>query len=143
MTSPSISLVISTYNQPAALAKAFAGVRRQTQPPAEILIADDGSDEPTRALIRNFSESSPVPVKHVWQPHDGFRKTVILNQTVAAAWGEYMIFTDGDCVPHPRFVADHADWRKRAFGCRGGAVLCARDLSRPLRRSSCPPWHGC
>jgi glycosyltransferase involved in cell wall biosynthesis len=119
MTSPSISLVISTYNQPAALAKAFGGVRRQTQPPAEILIADDGSDEPTRALIRNFSESSPVPVKHVWQPHDGFRKTVILNQTVAAAWGEYMIFTDGDCVPHPRFVADHAELAEKGFWVQG------------------------
>ena len=39
-----ISLVISTFNQPAVLAKAFDGVARQTQPPMEILISDDGSD---------------------------------------------------------------------------------------------------
>ena len=41
----SVSLVISTFNQPQALAKALAGVRRQSRQPDEILISDDGSDD--------------------------------------------------------------------------------------------------
>ena len=116
---PAVSLVISTFNQPAALAKAFAGVARQTQPPLEILISDDGSDEPTRELVKKFAASSPVPVQHIWQPHDGFRKTIILNQTVATAKGDYLIFTDGDCVPHPQFVADHAALAEKNFWVQG------------------------
>ena len=104
----SISLVISTFNQPQVLAKAFDGLRSQTRQPDEILISNDGCDEPTRKLVRIFSQTSPVPVKHIWHPHDGFRKTTILNKTVAAASGNYLVFTDGDCVPHPQFVADHA-----------------------------------
>ena len=115
----SVSLVISTFNQPAALAKAFEGVRRQTRLPEEILISDDGSDEPTRELVKEFSESLPAPVKHIWHPHDGFRKTAILNQTVAAAAGDYLIFTDGDCVPHPKFVADHAALAEKNFWVQG------------------------
>jgi len=114
-----ISLVISTFNQPDALAKTFAGVARQTQPPQEILIADDGSDAPTRQLVEQFSKTSCTPVKHLWHPHDGFRKTIILNKTVAAAAGDYLICTDADCVPHPKFVADHAALAERGCWVQG------------------------
>ena len=68
---------------------------------------------------KQFAASSPAPVKHIWQPHDGFRKTVILNKTVAAANGDYLIFTDGDCVPHPKFVADHAALAEKGFWVQG------------------------
>ena len=114
-----ISLVISTFNQPAALEKTFAGVARQTQPPQEILISDDGSDDETRRLVESFSKTSRPPVKHLWHPHDGFRKTIILNKTVAAASGDYLIFTDADCVPHPKFVADHAVLAEKGFWVQG------------------------
>lgn len=114
-----ISLVISTFNQPDALAKAWRGLARQTRQPDEVLVSDDGSDEPTRALVKQFAAAAPMPVKHIWHPHDGFRKTIILNQTVAAATGEYLIFTDGDCVPHPRFVADHAALAEPGFWVQG------------------------
>ncbi len=120
MTPPvSVSLVISTFNQPAALAKVFAGVTRQTKLPQEILISDDGSDETTRELVKKFTAGSRMPVKHIWHPHDGFRKTVILNKTIAAATGSYLIFTDGDCVPHPKFVADHAALAENNFWVQG------------------------
>ena len=115
----SISLVISTFNQPEALAKAWRGVMRQTRWPDEVLISDDGSGDATRELVKTFAARSPSPVKHIWHPHDGFRKTIILNQTVAAAKGDYMIFTDGDCVPHPKFVADHAALAEKNFWVQG------------------------
>ena len=117
--SVSVSLVVSTFNQPKALAKALAGLPLQTRPPEEILISDDGSDDVTRELVKQFAASSRVPVKHIWQPHDGFRKTIILNKTVAAATGSYLIFTDGDCVPHPKFVADHAALAEKNFWVQG------------------------
>jgi glycosyltransferase involved in cell wall biosynthesis len=116
---PKISLVISTFNQPQALTKVFKGVQAQTRPPDEILISDDGSDDATRHLVEAFRANSFVPVKHIWQPHDGFRKTIILNQTVLAAGGDYMVFTDGDCVPHPQFVADHAALAEKGFWVQG------------------------
>ncbi|MEI6075395.1 MAG: glycosyltransferase family 2 protein [Verrucomicrobiota bacterium] len=118
-SSLSISLVISTYNQPMALAKVLAGLQRQTRWPTEVLFADDGSGEPTRTIIAQFAATAPVPVRHVWHTHDGFRKTVILNQTLAAAAGDYLIFTDADCVPHPRFVADHAALAETGFWVQG------------------------
>ena len=41
-----ISLVISTYNQPDALAKTLRGLARQTRWPDEVLLSDDGSGRP-------------------------------------------------------------------------------------------------
>lgn len=114
-----ISLVISTFNQPEVLAKAWRGVLRQTRLPDEVLISDDGSGELTLELVNKFIATGPTSVRHIWHPHDGFRKTVILNQTVAAATGDYLVFTDGDCVPHPKFIADHAALAEKGCWVQG------------------------
>ena len=109
MPSPRISVIVSTYNRPDTLALVLEGLRRQSVRPHEVLVADDGSGEPTRLLIEDWNRSHPeAAVRHVWHPDDGFRKTLILNQTVLASTGDYLVFTDGDCVPHRCFVEDHA-----------------------------------
>jgi glycosyltransferase involved in cell wall biosynthesis len=114
-----VTLIISVYNQPEALAKVLRGVELQRRPPDEVLLADDGSAEPTRDLVAAWSRTVPFPVKHVWHPDDGFRKTVVLNRALAAATGEYLVFTDADCVPHPRFISDHARLAEQGYWVQG------------------------
>jgi glycosyltransferase involved in cell wall biosynthesis len=136
----SVSLVLSTFNQPKALEKTFAGLSLQTRQPDEILISDDGSDDVTRELVNFFSERSPAPVKHIWQPHDGFRKTMILNKTVAAATGNYLIFTDGDCVPHPKFVADHAALAEKNFWVQGRRCFVREEFAADFSAEKIPAF---
>jgi glycosyltransferase involved in cell wall biosynthesis len=114
-----ISLIINTYERPGPLDQVLRGVLGQSQMPGEILIADDGSGPPTRALIGQWQARLPVPLRHLWQPDDGFRKTSILNKSVAAAAGEYIVMLDGDCVPHPKFVGDHATLAEQNFWVQG------------------------
>ena len=114
-----LSWIISTYNQPESLAKAFIGASQQTIPADEILIADDGSANDTRELIEHWQRQLPVPVRHLWHPDEGFRKNLILNQTVAVASGEYLVFMDGDCVPHPKYIADHRALAEKGFFVQG------------------------
>jgi glycosyltransferase involved in cell wall biosynthesis len=114
-----LSLIISTYDQPMSLAKVLRGVDRQKRRPDEIFIADDGSGNETHEIIDRWRRESSVPVHHLWQPHEGFRKTILLNKAVAAATGDYLVFLDGDCVPHQNFLADHEQLAERGFWVQG------------------------
>ncbi len=135
-----ISLVISIYNQPAALAKVLRGLARQTRWPDEVLLSDDGSGDVTRELVRQFAASLLVPAKHVWHPHDGFRKTIILNKTVAAVTGDYLVFTDGDCVPHPKFIADHALLAERGFWVQGRRCFVREEFVPQFEPGKTAAW---
>lgn len=117
MSAPKISLIISTYQSPAALEKVLQGVQAQTQRAHEVLIADDGSGAPTRELIEGWK--SRLGLRHIWHKDQGFRKTIILNQAVAAATGEYIVLLDGDCVPHAEFIRDHGELAEKNFWVQG------------------------
>jgi glycosyltransferase involved in cell wall biosynthesis len=135
------SLVISTYNQPAALAKAIRGWQRQTRWPDEILFSDDGSREATREIINQFAATAPVMVRHIWHADDGFRKTIILNKTLAAATGDYLVFTDADCVPHPRYIADHIALAERNFWVQGRRCFVREEFVPEFESGQTPVWR--
>ena len=106
MAKPDPTLIISTYNKAGPLGHVLAGIALQTRRPREVLIADDGSDNDTIAVIKHWRHRLP-PLRHVWHEDQGFRKTVILNEAIACAESNYILLLDGDCVPHTRFVEDH------------------------------------
>lgn len=101
------ALLISTYNWPEALNLILKSVLNQTQLPDEILIADDGSDNRTKALIERYQEIFKIPLRHFWHEDDGFRKSIILNRALANSEADYIIQIDGDCIIHKNFVMDH------------------------------------
>jgi len=103
-----ISVIVSTFNSPKSLNKALIGYRCQTVKDFEIVIADDGSTSETADLIEKFRSETGVQLVHVRHDHQGFRKTVILNKAITASSGDYLIFTDGDCIPRKDFVRRHA-----------------------------------
>lgn len=80
---------------------------QQRELPHEVLVCDDGSGEETRAVVKEFGAIGRVPVKHVWQPDDGWRVSRARNMGILRATGDYLIFIDGDCMLHPRFIEDH------------------------------------
>lgn len=106
-SSPTVSLVICTYNWKEALALVLKSVASQRRLPDEVIVADDGSREDTAAMLREIARDFPVPLRHVWQPDEGFRRARALNRAFAAARGDYVIQLDGDMLMHPEFVADH------------------------------------
>ncbi|MGB0371005.1 MAG: glycosyltransferase family 2 protein [Opitutales bacterium] len=125
-----ISVIISTYNNPAWLEKVLWGYAHQEDRNFEIVIADDGSGEETRMLIQRFENDSSFPeMQHVWHEDRGFRKSVILNKATVAARGEYLIFTDGDCIPRSDFIGLH---RKCA---RPGHYLSGGYFKLPMKSS--------
>ncbi|HRT07958.1 MAG TPA: glycosyltransferase, partial [Candidatus Paceibacterota bacterium] len=82
---PGLSLIINTFNQPEYLARVLRAVSNQRSRPEEVLVADDGSGRETRAVFQEWAGRETVTTRHVWQPHEGFRRARILNQAIAAA----------------------------------------------------------
>lgn len=102
-----MSLVLSTYNWPAALELVLKSIASQTVLPQEVIIADDGSKQETKNLIDSIKMTFPVPIKHIWHEDNGNRKAIIMNKAIAEASSEYIISIDGDVILHPNFVEDH------------------------------------
>lgn len=129
---PKASLFLSTYEMPRHLELVFAGLARQTTQDFEILVCDDGSGKETRDLIEDFSKRSPVPVRHFWQEHDGFRKCKILNQAAREAQGDVFVFLDGDCVPHRYYIEDHLSQQEEGRYLAGRRVELGPWISAQL-----------
>ncbi len=104
---PKASIILATYNWPEALAMVFSGLLTQTEKSFEVMLADDGSDDRTRAVVAEFQKRASFRIHHLWQENKGFRKSRILNQAILQAKGTALIFLDGDCVPHKEFVEQH------------------------------------
>jgi GT2 family glycosyltransferase len=71
-------------------------------------------------------ERTPVPFRHVWQPHEGFRAARARNCGTLAAHGDYIVFLDGDCIPQRDFIRRH-----RALAQPGCLVSGSRILLSP------------
>lgn len=116
------ALLISTYNWPESLQLVLKSALAQTILPTEILLADDGSGKETQLLIEQFQQTSKIPIRHFWQEDLGFRKSKILNKTLAETKAEYIIQVDGDCIMHPSFVSDHINNAKKGVYLYGSRV---------------------
>lgn len=102
------SVIIAVYNHFEWLNLILDALGMQSEKDFEIIIADDGSNEETVNKIREYIVShSELTIIHSWHPDAGWQKNKALNKAVNQARSNYLIFVDGDCIPHPEFVADH------------------------------------
>lgn len=128
MDSPSISLIVSTYNWPEALNLSLLSIKRQSLQPMEVIIADDGSALETRRLIQSLQSVFPIPLIHIWHKDLGFRKSIILNNAVRAASGSYIIQIDGDVIVNRHFIKDHLSLVEKGAFVRGTRAHLAKDI---------------
>lgn len=132
---PLISVILATYNWPAALHLCLQGLADQTDRRFEVVIADDGSRSETTDLIASFAANAPFSLQHEWQPDDGFRKSIILNRAVERSQGEYLVFLDGDCLVQPDFIARHRSLSQRHTMVTGSRILLEKQLTQQLCQS--------
>jgi glycosyltransferase involved in cell wall biosynthesis len=118
-----IALIISTADQPDYLSRVLRALEAQSIAPAEVLLADDGSGPETGKLFESWADGKGFETKHFWQEKAGFRKARILNEAIANARSEYVVFLDGDTIPHPEFIADHSRMTRPASFVQGHRTL--------------------
>ncbi|TWI64348.1 glycosyltransferase involved in cell wall biosynthesis [Pseudoduganella lurida] len=127
-----ISVIITTYNRPDALAAVLEGCFTQDDDHFEIIIADDGSANNTRECVAALQARSPVPLRHVWQQDAGFRAARVRNLGTLASSGDYIVFLDGDCVPARNFVSQHRRLARPGFLVSGSRVLLSEEYTQAV-----------
>ena len=123
---PAISVVVSTHNRQDDLGAALESLLHQVgDVPYEVLIVDNNSTDDTRAVVERAIESSPVPLKYLFEPRQGVsygRNTGILH-----ARAPIVAITDDDCRPAPDWIAAIAQTFEKYpdIDCIGGRVVPA------------------
>ena len=137
-----LSVIVSTYNSPEWLQKVFWGYAEQTYKDFEILVADDGSKDETAALIEATRQDLNLDIRHVWQQDKDFRKCRILNKAILQAREEYIVFTDGDCIPRRDFLQIHHDQAKAGHYLSGSYYKLPMQTSKTITREDIR-WGRC
>ncbi len=127
-----VSVIISFYNKIDFLKKVLAGFEAQTFREFEIIIADDGSNKEVVNQIESYIRESNMRIHHVWHEDNGWQKNKILNAAVQTSNGEYLIFVDGDCIPHRRYVRDHYSLSEKGVLLAGRRVRLSNRISESL-----------
>lgn len=133
-----IAVIVTTYNRPDALAAVLEGYLAQTDSDFEVLVADDGSTAETAGVIAQYKAHAPFPLHHVWQEDTGFRVAAIRNRALAATAADYVIFTDGDCIPPADFVGSHRSLAEPGWFVAGNRLMMTRDFTEQVLRDKLP-----
>lgn len=106
-----VSLIISVYKDVSSLRTVLEGLKFQSFAGYEIIISEDGESDEMRDFLRGYTHGSRIV--HLTQPDVGWRKNHALNNAIQKSDGEYLIFIDGDCVLHHRFIENHVRFAGR------------------------------
>jgi GT2 family glycosyltransferase len=123
-TSPFYSVIVPTYQRPSSLARCLDALGAQTigRDRFEVIVVDDGSAEPARAVVASGAAS--IDVRLIEQSNAG--PATARNTGARAARGAYVVFTDDDCRPDPGWLHAIDAMAARNPGCAiGGRVVNA------------------
>lgn len=86
----------------------------------EVIISQDGDSVCFDELLKKYS--SQLQLKHLQQADEGFLKNKILNEVIRNTQAEKLIFIDGDCVIHPRFMEQYTKFIQAGRICMGRRI---------------------
>ena len=131
------TLIISVYTNTIALKSVLDSVMNQSWKNFEILISEDGESN----QMKTFLSAYPFDLtwNHLTQEDLGWRKNRALNQAVRSAKSDYLVFIDGDCVLHPRFMEMHHRYAKEGRILAGKRIKLNESLSERLSNGEITP----
>ena len=122
MTDPLVSVLVLTFNRPAALARCLDSLSHQTQQNFEVVLLDVSTPpnhELNQALVA--ANGDRLVLRHLQRANRG----VAANRNVAAAQAKapLLAFLDDDCVAHPGWISNLLEVARRNPGALvGGSV---------------------
>ncbi|MGW4371812.1 glycosyltransferase family 2 protein [Nocardia takedensis] len=118
-----ISVIIPTFNRPGPLHRALRSLSRQEHTDFEVIVVDDGGNQPARPVVDSWRTC--LPIRLIETGHRGV--SAARNTAIAAAGGEFVAFLDDDVVFARHLRAAHTVLdRADADAVYGGALVSDR-----------------
>jgi len=131
MSSPSVSIIIPTYNRVEELKRTLGGVLRQSHLPLEVLIVDDSTtDEVEKAVESLRSEFTAKSIALVYLRNQREKSaTIARNVGASASRGDLLMFLDDDVLLEPDYVTGILDVL-RSHPCAKGVQGFRKDTPK-------------
>jgi glycosyltransferase involved in cell wall biosynthesis len=137
MKSFPVSIIVCTYNRANLLFQIVRELRAQEyrQGFFEIIVVDNGSDDQTRKVVRQFATQSSVDIIYVYESRRGI--THARNRGAREARYPYLAYIDDDCRVTPQWLGQLMSGFEldAHVGAVGGAVI-------PVWQQPKPAWLG-
>ncbi|MCR9016073.1 glycosyltransferase [Aquiflexum gelatinilyticum] len=111
------SVIIPVYNRPDEIRELLQSLTLQTFTDFEVIVVDDGSDNPCRLTVESFNEN--LKVRYFWIENiaQGFAR----NFGMKLAKGDYFVLFDSDCIiPSHYFEVLNKAIKTRKLDAHGG-----------------------
>ncbi len=128
--STKFSVVVAVRDEAANLPATLDALANQAYPPShyEVIFVDDHSTDGTAALITNHREY-PTRFRYLRLPKGKAGKKAAVTYGIAHARHPYIALTDGDCRPHPQWLASLAPAAADAVFLSGPIAVEGRSVT--------------
>lgn len=121
---PTICVIVCTRNRPRELSTCLTSLRRSSYPVSEVIVSDDGDDDASNGVVREFGEPA------VWTagPKRGLGPN--RNHALTLATASHVLFLDDDASLGERFL-EHCVREMQASGGSADTTIVTGVESRP------------
>lgn len=130
---PRASVLLPVYNNYDVVAPTLYGLAGQDETAFEVVFCDDGSEPTLRTRLVALCHRLHLANAYAYHRVVGFQKTIVLNKGVLLARSDYLVFLDGDCIPHRGFVRAHLRSRRPGAYCAGRRVMLNAAITRRIQ----------
>jgi alpha-1,3-rhamnosyltransferase len=116
-TAPHVSVVVPSYNHARFVETTLRSIAKQTTPPKELMVIDDGSSDDSPQIIERVLREFPFPSELIARENRGLCAT--LNEGLAKTSGKYFAYLGSDDLWLPDFLRE----RVQLLESRAEAVL--------------------
>lgn len=115
---PRFSVIVPVYNRIDEVRDLLESLAKQTVRNFEVVIVEDGSSEPCRSVVEEFSARG-LDVQYHFKENEG--RSIARNYGMERSKGDWLIFFDSDCVIPPTYFAElEKTISEKPLDCYGG-----------------------
>ncbi|MBS1680740.1 MAG: glycosyltransferase [Bacteroidetes bacterium] len=130
------TVVISYYKNIPNLSLVLLALERQSALGAfEVIVSEDDDSPDTIEFLAKIKPSLSFSLTHLSQRDDGFRKCGALNRAINHTSSDFIIFLDGDCIPHRHFVKEYIASKGAKKVLYGRRVMLSEEISKQILRN--------